>query len=256
MGRLTILLDADVICHQFAYLNTQTISFDGVTPLEHLNPEKARNDVDSYIFGLKEKLESDDLIVVLSDPNANFRKELCPTYKAGRSEKPALWHEIRAFLEQEQMDHETVSYPRLEGDDVLGLLATNEYLDRSIIVSIDKDMQTIPGLLFNPAKDTAVRRITEIDAVRYHATQTITGDQTDGYPGLPKAGPVTAAKTLGDLTDPVEIWEAVQGLYESKGRTRDDMLLQARLAFILRDNHYNRETNRIRLWNPPANTPT
>jgi DNA polymerase-1 len=87
--------------------------------------------------------------------------------------------------------------PRLEADDCMGILATNSKLlgssyegDQIIMCSEDKDMRTIPGFLYNPNQpQLGVISISEEDANRFHMWQTLTGDQTDGYPGCPGIGP-------------------------------------------------------------------
>ena len=87
--------------------------------------------------------------------------------------------------------YEVYLRPRLEADDCMGILSTHKTLvpGERIIVSNDKDMQTIPGLLFNPAKDKKPRRISELEADRFFMYQTLVGDTTDGYPGCYGIGP-------------------------------------------------------------------
>src|SRR5690606_16330912 len=115
--------------------------------------------------------------------------------------------------------YDTYQRPSLEGDDVLGILATHPTLipGEKIVVSIDKDLQTIPGQHFNykHAREQGgdwndlIRKVTVAEADRFHLFQTLTGDTTDGYPGCPGVGPVTAEKILGD--DPT--WEKVVAAY-------------------------------------------
>ena len=88
--------------------------------------------------------------------------------------------------------HRAVSIPTLEADDLLGIKATKEAY--CIIISEDKDLKTIPAMVFNPAKDTQVTNISQWEADYNHMMQTLTGDQTDGYAGCPSVGPKTAQK--------------------------------------------------------------
>ena len=62
----------------------------------------------------------------------------------------------------------------------MGIFATHE--PGNIIVSPDKDMRQIPGKLYD-LKETV--DITEEEGMRWHLVQTLAGDQTDGYSGVP-----------------------------------------------------------------------
>lgn len=253
----TILLDADVICHSIAYRNTKTILWDehDDSPTVITNPAKARIDVSNYLYALKDRMSSDHLILVLSDSKVNFRKELEPTYKAGRYAKkprPALWYVIRDFLEMGELDEETVCYPRLEGDDTMGILATSGQYELPVIVSIDKDMRTIPTRVFNPDHDDLrkLKPITPWDAAMWHLTQTLSGDTTDEYGGCPGIGPGKAPKALEGATSGPEAWARVVACYAKKNLPESAAIHQARLAYILRHGDYNLETRKIKLWNP------
>lgn len=250
----TILLDADVLCHQLAYKNTNMFAF-GEVLVETVNREKAKNDCERFIIELQETLGADEVLLCLSDRGGNFRKDLDPTYKSQRgSEKPTLWHTIREFIEAHEMDYPVLHLPKLEGDDILGLMATHpDALDTRIMVSIDKDMKTIPGLLYNPQKpDLGVVPSSQDDADRYWMTQTLTGDATDGYPGLRGCGPKNAEKFLFGCVGIEELWEAVVNAYASKGFTEDDAINQARLARILRHGDFNSKTHEVNLWHPSS----
>lgn len=251
--RPTVLLDADVLCHHFAYRNTTSLRFDeDAEAADFTNPKKAVLEVDGYIEELRDRIKGGTVLLILSCRERNFRKELDVTYKAQRTKpKPELWYTIRDHIEQGQTSHPVISYPRLEGDDVIGILHTGQYRDRSIMVSIDKDMQTIPGLFYNPNRaDEGVRPIDRVEAHRFHLFQTLTGDTTDNYKGVPGVGPKRAEPVINSSDDPEELWRAVVGVYESKGMTEDDAIHQARLAFILWDGHYNQATRKIKLWHP------
>jgi len=142
---------------------------------------------------------------------------------------------------------ESYQRPGLEGDDILGILATHPKAIRGqkIIVSIDKDMKTIPGYVWNPDKDDEPIFYSTEEADYWHLYQTLTGDTTDGYPGLPGCGPKGAEKVLEDPS-----WEAVVAAYEKKGLTEEDALVQARCARILRATDYDYAKKEVKLWCP------
>ena len=103
-----------------------------------------------------------------------------PAQSGGR--KPLALPAIREWMRTE---FRTFHRPSLEGDDVMGILATSDKIIRGekVIVSIDKDMKTIPGLVFNPSRDNEPRGVSVGEANYWHLFQALTGDQVDGYAG-------------------------------------------------------------------------
>ena len=180
----------------------------------------------------------------------NFRKDVLPTYKSKRGKKPMALPGVRKHAVENMA---ATIKPRLEGDDILGIWSTHPALikaDRKIIVSIDKDMQCIPGLL--STGDGKVKTITPAFADGFHMTQTLTGDVTDGYTGLPGCGPKTANTILlNDCTIGAQ-WSSVVAAYVKAGLTEADALVQARVARILRYTDFNFKTQEPILWTPPT----
>jgi DNA polymerase-1 len=165
-----------------------------------------------------------------------------------------------------EADFPSKSKPGLEADDVMGILSTwKGYLPNheKIIVSSDKDMATIPGLHFNHDKDNEPRFITQQQADYTHLRQTLTGDTCDGYKGCPGVGPVRADRFLasptassantssaGSAAKDVRLWDRVVSVFNSKGLTEADALVQARLARILRAEDYDFVNQTVKLWTP------
>lgn len=248
------LIDADVLCYQSAYANTLAVDWDQDGDVsEYTDSERALQSIPRFVEDILKRTKCSEAILVLSDRKQNFRKQLCPTYKENRSAKPKpkLWSVLRDAIENSDHGFDTLWYPRLEGDDVLGILATGPDLkDRSVVVTIDKDLQTIPCNLFLFNKpELGVRPISELDAARFHLSQVLTGDTVDNYKGLPGVGPKKAA-FLDDMDDPEEMWSEITRMYEKKELTEQDALLQARLAYILRHGDYKPATSKIKLWHP------
>ena len=134
--------------------------------------------------------------------------------------------------------------PELEADDAMGIYATK--LTGNIIVSPDKDMRQIPGKLYN-LEDTTT--ITPDEGARWHLIQTLAGDQTDGYSGVPGIG-VKRAETLFNKEG--YSWATVVKAFEDKGLTEEDALLNARLARILTVEDYDSKQKEPKLWTPEA----
>ena len=113
----------------------------------------------------------------------------------------------------------------------MGIYATQH--PGNIIVSPDKDMRQIPGKLYNLE---TTQDITAEEGAQWHYIQTLAGDQTDGYSGVPGIG-VKRAETLFNKEG--YNWSTVVTAFEDKGLTEDDALLNARLARILTIDNYD-----------------
>lgn len=254
MKNPVLLVDADVVCYKMAYSCTDKFDFgddDEEGVVEVYRPEEARARIDGYLEELVSRFRASELVVCLSS-RENFRKELAPYYKSKRGPKPALWETTRSYLESEQIDYKVVIYNRLEGDDVIGLLHTGPYLDQSVMVTIDKDLKTIPGRVFFENKDRGIEVYSPRQAALFHLSQVVTGDSTDCYPGLPGAGPARWTKIAAewDGKEILGLWELIVKAYEAKKLTEEDALLQARLAFILREGFYHHKSSKVIPWMP------
>jgi DNA polymerase-1 len=242
-----LLIDGDLLLHR----SSTRVEFEGDygndTWILSSNVEEAREVFTSALNHFLYALGSDDYVICLSDPEFNFRKELFDGYKSKRKDvrKPLAFRPLREWVVN---NHRTVWRPKLEADDCLGIIATNPEQRRScIIVSEDKDLRTIPCWLFREGR---LEKVTEEDANRYWLTQALTGDPTDGYSGCPGVGAVKAEKILGLKPD----YGLVEVAYLKAGLTREDALLNARLARILRHENWNKEKQEVILWEPRAIT--
>ena len=278
-----LLLDADIIAFKIASVSQKTFQFSPED--EHSVVADDWEDVVPRIHyaiaALMETLGTTDVIVCLSCPTAeNFRLGILPTYKGNRdySKRPVHLGAIKDYMEAHWPSYRR---PTLEADDIMGILSTREDTSgiRKIIVSEDKDMQTIPGWLYNPAKDSKPRWISPESADRFHLYQTLVGDTTDGYAGCPGSGPMDAADLLDNpyvwmsyqhtfksgprkgltetrwdkrpcLDDGYTLWDAVVARFEKAGLTEADALVQARVARILRASDFDFNTKKVILWTP------
>lgn len=247
----TLLIDADVFAYRHASSAEQAIKWTDDLWTLHAFEEPAKAALDEQLSSLKSKLNADRMVVALTSPD-NWRLKVLPTYKANRKDvrKPMLLQPLKQHFREA---YECFERPTLEADDVLGILATNPRLiddPHKIIVTIDKDLLTVPGLHYNPMKDDKVQQVNEDEADYRHMMQTLTGDVTDGYSGCPKIGPKKAEQILDGLT-PLERWPAVLKAYEKAGLNEKAALTQARVARICRTADYDYKAKKVKLWTPP-----
>ena len=250
--KTALIVDADLLVYSACTAVECEVEWSpGVWSMQS-DAGEARGHLDSEIRGILSRLDFkvDRVVLALSNYDVpGFRKGWMPEYKANRlgTRKPLSFFPLRESLEA---DYEVRQKPGLEGDDVIGILMTDDrYLPgwRKIMASTDKDMLTIPGLLVNWGKGQyEPRMVTEEEAEYQHMLQTLTGDITDGYKGCPGTGPVRAKKLLADGLD----WSKVVGAYEAAELCDVDALLNARMARILRAQDYDFEKQRPIPWMP------
>lgn len=272
--RKVLLIDGDIVAYQLAASSQRTYDLpEADEPVVSADPEQAITGITELIDGWAEQSEADHVIVCLSDDFSNYRKKVLPSYKGNRKgERPVLLYDMKDAIANH---YEVQRWATLEADDVMGIMSTEpQTKEKRCIVSIDKDMATIPGYLWNPNKSEKPIKISRADADRFFLKQTLMGDPTDGYIGCPGIGPkkadeildgcylerfereITKGKHMGEIEVKFAMipaldltpWERIVRTFEAKGLTEEDALVQARCAFILRHGYY--EGGRVTLWNP------
>lgn len=260
------LIDGDVIAFEASLAAEQETQWDDDIWTLHSDEREAIDRTAARLHQIQSKLKLSGLVVALSDPASNFRKSVLPSYKANRKDKrkPLAYRGVRKYLAE---NHKVFERPGLEGDDVLGILATSDKIvsGDKVIVSIDKDMKTIPGKLYNTRNpDDGIVSISAMDADRAFLFQTLTGDAVDGYKGCPGIGPQKAEKIIDlavvDYNTPPHgaakddfvsfVWPHIVAAFKQAGLTEADALQQARVARILRSNDYDFKAKQPILWSP------
>lgn len=134
----------------------------------------------------------------------NFRNNVARTvpYKGNRkAEKPVHYHLLREYLE---LSWGASVSKNMEADDVLAIRAT-ELGDASVIVSLDKDLDQVPGWHYNFVKRTHYNVTPEQGLLRFYM-QMLTGDRVDNIKGVRGIGDKKAEKLLTGKTEP-EMWD-------------------------------------------------
>ena len=241
-----LLIDGDILLYKIAMNNeVETHWGDGLWTL-HSDANICKADVDLVIDDLGASLEADDYVVALTD-SKNFRKDVLPTYKDNRKDKrkPLALKELREYVIKK---HKGVVWNNLEADDVMGIMATEPTEEERIVVTIDKDLKTVPCNLSSDGLN--VERIPEKLADYWFMIQTLTGDKVDGYDGVEGIGIKTAEKLIKKYTNVplLDLWKIVKKIYVDKGYTEAEALQQARVARTLRHGEYNKKTGKVKLW--------
>jgi len=240
-----LLIDGDIPLYQVAFSCEVSVDWGDDFWTLHADMGEARETFTYWVEAQRKATQCLDVVVALSDTKANWRTSIFQTYKGNRAgkRKPVIFNPLRDFVKQR---YETIEYPTLEADDVLGVI----YESGDIIASADKDLLTIPGKHFNPQKrEEGINLVNKKAAYRNHMVQTLAGDQTDNYPGCPGVGVKTADKLLMDLTLK-DMWPCVVERFRKSGLEEDEALLQARLAHILHPGEYDFDTNSVLMWTP------
>ena len=240
---MKILCDADFIVYKSCAAAETEVDWGDDTILVTSKFSDAYSATKRELTKIKDKFGSfSDIILFFSD-SQNFRKQILPEYKGHRNRKKPCGY--KRVINQLKTEFEVIVMPELEADDALGIYATKN--SGNIIVSPDKDLKQIPGQLYNFDETFT---ITPNEGARWHLIQTLAGDQTDGYPGVPGIG-VKRAVSLFEKEG--YSWKTVVKAFDDKGYTALTALANARLARILTVEDYDFKKKRPRLWNPTSN---
>jgi DNA polymerase-1 len=240
---VSLLIDCDYIVYKCCAATETEIDFgeDLIVVTSRFN--EAYDYVERELYNIATDLGCfDDSILFFSD-SVNFRKSLDPAYKGHRNRKKPCGY--KRVINKLKEDYHVVVMPTLEADDAMGIYATKE--PGHIICSPDKDMRQIPGELYDFTQE--VSTITPEMGKRWHLIQTMAGDQTDGYAGVPGIGIKRAAALLDEHGDN---WKTVVDAFAEKGLDESVALLNARLAKILQCEDYDFSTQQIRPWLPTS----
>ncbi len=249
---MLLLLDADLLVYRV-----------GWTTLA--DPEEiAFYRIDEMIRGIQEALQTDKYKAFLSASGPHYRHEIYPAYKANRkAEKPTHYHRLRDYLLE---THGAELVLDQEADDALGIAQCTAFHafgyavikeegkreppddPETCIVTIDKDLDQIPGWHYNFVKKDQYH-VTPLEGMRYFYEQILQGDRIDNIPGIYGIGPVKAKYLLAKCETEKEMYEVVLREYERAplargGKTAvDSVEWRGRLLKI--------RTTEGEIWQPP-----
>lgn len=170
-------------------------------------------------------------LYLTSDNRSNFRFDVASIrpYKGNRKSEKYFWYEqIRRFLIDEW---KAIVVEGMEADDALGIaqlhvlyadpydLAAGKYtknLGWSIICSVDKDLDNIPGWHYNELKQEKYW-VSATDALHNFYCQLLVGDAVDNIPGLYGVGKSsTLCKHVRTQYRELDMYTLVREQYEKR----------------------------------------
>jgi len=216
----------------------------------YANAASAENDpveialmrIDQMMDSILATTKADTFRGFLSGSN-NFRHEIYPKYKANRKDmvSPRWRNACKEYLVREWDAEVTNGY---EADDAMGINQTKD----TIICTIDKDLQMIPGMHYSwpivrgglVVREAKIHEVSEIEGLKSFYRSCLVGDRTDNIFGVDGIGPVKAAKAIDHLETEEEMFDRVAEIY---GAEYDRFIVNAKCLWIMR------EENKI--WEPP-----
>lgn len=196
----------------------------------HVDPiENALHSVKQMIKGILAASGGNEYIGYLTKGEC-FRHKLYSEYKANRKDtpKPVLCPEIEKYLINK---YDAVVCEGIEADDAIGIEQCQNP-EQTIICSIDKDFNTIPGWHYNWNKQS-VYNVTPDEAMKFFWTQVLMGDTADNIIGIKGIGPMKANRLLeGVPLDQCK--EVCLAEYNKAERAEEDFNLNCKLLWILR----------------------
>lgn len=169
--------------------------------------------------------------------DTNFRTDLAKIqpYKGNRPrQRPYYYDAAREYLVKKHRAEVSVG---CEADDLLGIYATAADYNKVSVVTIDKDLDMIPGYHFNWVKGN-MYYISPEEGMRNFYTQCITGDSVDNIKGCEGYGIKKADKILAGAVDESDYITRVYTTYVNvygTGLALQYFLENANLLWIMRE---------------------
>ena len=238
---MKLLVDADYIVYKGCAGAEDEIDWgeDVITVVSRFS--EAMRYVERDLNNIKNEFmwDTPEMVLFFSD-SKNFRKKIYPEYKGHRNRKKPCGY--KRVITELGNSYQVIVMPELEADDSMGIYATAN--PGNIICSPDKDLRQIPGRLYD-MKETVT--IDPIDGARWHLIQTLAGDQTDGYSGVPGIG---VKRAVALFEEHGYSWKTVVNAFKDKDLTEEDALMNARLARILTCTDYDPIERAVIPWTP------
>lgn len=176
--------------------------------------------------------------------SGNFRYDVYPDYKANRKDLPKPRH-LQVVREHLVSVWNAKVTDGIEADDALGIEQCSVHDGDSVIATIDKDLQMIPGRHYNFVKQEH-RTVSPLEGLRFFYGQLIMGDRSDNIPGYDGKMRQKVPKFLEEhfevleyMDDELDMYNYVRDMYVDKAQ----MDINGKVLYIMKkENDY---------WTPP-----
>jgi len=237
---MKLLIDCDFVVYKCCAAAESEIDFGDDVIVVTSTFKDAYSCVKRELNRIANKFGSFDEMILFFSDSKNFRKDIQKDYKGHRNRKKPCGY--RRVIKKLTEEYSVIKMPTLEADDAMGIYATKN--PGNIIVSPDKDMKQIPGMLWNFEESTLIN---PDEGSKWHLIQSMAGDNTDGYSGVPGIG-VKRATAL--FEEKGYSWKTVVDAFKEKDLSEEVALTNARLARILTTEDYDHEKGKPILWSP------
>lgn len=228
-----------------ALIDFDIVAFSMAASAENDPVEVAYMRIDQMIHSILDTTGANTYRGFLSG-GSNFRHEIYPEYKANRKDMvdPRWRNACKEYLVREWAAEVTDGY---EADDALGInqakcLYPQPGEDSTIICTIDKDLDMIPGMHYSwpiVRKGSIVREgkiyeVSEREGLISFYKSLLVGDRTDNIFGVDGIGPMKASKMIDNLETEEEMFERVAELYQGD---MDRLRMNGDCLWIQRQEH-------------------
>lgn len=211
ISRMRLLIDADILVYRCGFAtNNEDVAFAKYNMRKQIDRIINATGICKYTAYLSGK------------DNFRIKRATLVPYKGNRAktERPIHYGALRDYLVS---DFGAVIIDGMEADDALGIEQVKNIVwtadgrikrNNTIIVSIDKDLDIIPGNHYNFVKELTYV-ITPIQGLRNFYKQMLTGDASDNIPGLYKYGKVKASNLIDNIETREEMQQIVTREYNN-----------------------------------------
>lgn len=202
-----------------ALIDGDGIIFRQMSSKDALNKDwyDLREDVDDKFHSILDKLGTDRFRIYLTS-RTSFRKELYPSYKANRKKVVIPYLSDMYKYTIDQWDAYTMD--KLEADDCVSIDALDLRKKKIpyVVVSIDSDLDQIPGRHLNPYYRQHKVQLYDVSGrqAQYNfCSQMILNRSKDGLSGIKGYGPKSLSKiiSLGDVDNLQHVYNKYLEVY-------------------------------------------
>ena len=219
---LVPIIDADSMVYAAGFIADKTGG-----PASH-----ACHALDMILYSVMDTLHSVDYEVYLTGPSGSAtRLSVYPEYKMNRAKlrRPVHYEALREFL---VTNWNALVVNNMEADDLVSARGIAE--PENVIVSIDKDLWTTPGIHYH-WKSKVLEEVSEHEAWMNLYTMALVGDVADNVKGVRGIGPKKAAKILDRATSAREMYDFCLETYDTASMTKADLDLVLSVLWMARE---------------------